>query len=146
MFFPFATIVRVFILAGEMSFTNTSGPPVFINNRAPIPIKDLVTLNRNTTQINLRSHNNDPHKIRNPVSKCLISSNGFSSRGPIIWNDIPQDIQNVREKHIFKYKLKQHLLISYSNTISCNKDVRTDDTITNVHQGVRKGCKVRFIG
>ena len=91
-----------------------------INNREPIPIKDLVTLNRNTTQINLQSHNNDPNQIRNPVSKCQISSNGFSSKGPIIWNDILQDIQNVREKHIFKYKLKQHLLIFYSNTISCN--------------------------
>ena len=62
-----------------------------INNREPIPIKDLVTLNRNTTQINLQSHNNDPNQIRNSVSKCQISSNGFSSKGPIIWNDIPQE-------------------------------------------------------
>lgn len=91
-----------------------------INDRAPIPVKDLVTLNRSTTQINLRSHNNDPNQIRNPVSKRLISSNGFSCKGPSIWNDIPQDIQNIREKHSFKYRLKQHLLNTYADIIVCN--------------------------
>ena len=91
-----------------------------INNRAPIPVKDLITLNRSTSQINLHSHHNDPNQIRNPVSKCLISSNGFSCKGPSIWNDIPQDIQNISKKHIFKYRLKQHLLNSYADIIVCN--------------------------
>ena len=97
-----------------------------INHRAPVSMNELVTLNRETTQMNLRSHDSDPNHIRNVASRTLVSTNSFSSKGPIIWNDVPREIQDVREKHTFKYRLKQHLLNTYSNTIVCNNPRCTD--------------------
>ena len=97
-----------------------------INGRAPEPIKNLVTLNRESTHINLRSHDSDPNHIRNLASRTLVSTNSFSCKGPVIWNDVPREIQDVRAKHIFKYRLKRHLMNTYSDRIVCNNPRCTD--------------------
>lgn len=65
-----------------------------MNNRAPAAMKDLIALGRGTTQINLRSHKSDPNHIRIPTSRSKLGSNSFSSKGPLFWNDLPQQIQD----------------------------------------------------
>ena len=97
-----------------------------MNNRAPAPIKHLIALGRGTTRINLGSHNSDPNHIRIPTSRSKFGSNSFSSKGPLFWNDLPQQIQDIKEKHIFKFRLKQLLLTTYSDTTVCNNPRCTD--------------------
>ena len=90
-----------------------------INNRAPSPIKDMLTLDRQSTSHNLRSHTADPLHLRTPLSRCKTSSNSFCFKGPQLWNNLPQEIKEIQSKSIFKSTLKRYLLNSYHETIEC---------------------------
>ena len=70
--------------------------------------------------------NNYPLKMREPLGKCRTSSNGFCVKGPVIWNSVPHELQVVRERHIFKYRIKNHLFQSYSVTTDCTNPRCTD--------------------
>ena len=90
-----------------------------INNRAPSPIKNMLTLGSQATPHNLRSHTADPLHLRTPFSRCKTSSNSFCSKGPQLWNNLPQEIKEIQTKTIFKTTLKRHLLNSYNDTTEC---------------------------
>ena len=97
-----------------------------VNNRAPSPMKGLVSfVKKNENQL-LRSHSLNPLQAREPLGKCKTSSNSFCIKGPTIWNSLPHELQVIREKHIFKYRLKKHLLEPYSNAIVCRNPRCTD--------------------
>ena len=89
-------------------------------NRAPKPIKNLMTFNREVTSHSLRNHQNDPHNIRVPLAKNKISSNSFCSKGPLIWNRLPRDLKDIERKFTFKSKLKQYFLNRYTLSCDCN--------------------------
>ena len=89
-------------------------------NRAPKPIKTLLTFNREVTSHSLRNHQNDPHNIRVPLAKNKVSSNSFCSKGPLIWNRLPKDLKDIERKSIFKSKLKQYFLNRYILSCDCN--------------------------
>ena len=97
-----------------------------INNRAPLPVKELVTLTSEVHAHILRSHSSDPHNIRIPKTRSKLSSNSFCSKGPQLWNQLPQEIQTIASKQSFKFKLKHHFLNSYDPTTHCNNPRCTD--------------------
>ena len=99
------------------------------NSRAPSRMSELVSLvnnPHNPQNQRLRSHATNPQQIREPVGKCKTSSNSFCVKGPSIWNSLPPELHTIQEKHIFKYRLKNHLLSQYSNVIDCNNPLCTD--------------------
>ena len=97
-----------------------------INDRAPLPVKELVTLTSQVHAHSLRGHSSDPHNIRVPMSRSKLSSNSFCSKGPQLWNQLPQEIKTIVSKQGFKFKLKHHLLNSYDPTTQCNNPRCTD--------------------
>ena len=97
-----------------------------IKKRAPPAMNELITLDTEITSRNLRSHSTDPLHIRVPPNRCKIITNSFCHKGPQLWNTIPQEIRSTHEKHIFKNRLKKHLLSQYSETTACNNPRCTD--------------------
>ena len=97
-----------------------------IKNRAPSALNNFVSLETESNARNLRSHSADPLLVRIPPEKCKIITNSFCVKGAQVWNVIPQELRKVNEKHIFKYRMKQHFLDSYSETASCNNPRCTD--------------------
>ena len=95
-------------------------------DRAPKPIKNMLTLTREATQYNLRNHHRDPFHVRTPVSKCKVATNSFCHQGPLQWNKLPKEIQEIRERNIFKNRLKTHFLNNYSSMTNCNNPNCTD--------------------
>ena len=97
-----------------------------INNRSPSPMQELITTDRESTTHNLRRHISDPHNIRIPQTRNKIGANSFCSKGPKIWNNLPQELKNIDRKLIFKHKLKQYFIKKYENTTQCNNPICTD--------------------
>ena len=97
-----------------------------INDRAPLPIKNLLSLGRESTNINLRSHQSDPHHLRTPTGRSKLATNSFCRKGPQLWNDLPREIQEIQSKNSFKYRLKRYILDSYTDRTDCNNPRCTD--------------------
>ena len=97
-----------------------------IRNRAPSAMNKFVSLETEANARNLRSHSSDPLLVRVPLEKCKTSSNSFCVKGAQIWNNISQELRKINEKHIFKYRLKQHMLSQYSELTSCDNPRCTD--------------------
>ena len=96
------------------------------NKRAPPAMNYLITLNTEITSRNLRIHSTDPLHVRVPPNRCRFSANSFCYKGSQLWNTIPQEIRSINEKHIFKNRLKKHLLSQYSESTACNNQRCTD--------------------
>ena len=50
------------------------------------------------------------HDLQIPKPRLDFSKRGFSYVGAKVWNDIPNVIRNVESTHLFKHKMKTHLL------------------------------------
>ena len=97
-----------------------------INNRSPAPMQELITIERESTAHNLRRHTSDPHNIRIPQTRNKIGASSFCSKGPKIWNRLPQEVKNIERKLTFKHKLKQYFINKYENATQCNNPKCTD--------------------
>ena len=97
-----------------------------INKRVPTPIARLVSLGSNSESQRLRSHNAHPLLVREPLGKCKTSSNSFCVKGPISWNSLPLELQAIKDKQIFKARIKKHFTEIYSATTLCTNPRCTD--------------------
>ena len=97
-----------------------------INNRAPTAMRNLIKIKREAKPHNLRKHQSDPHHIRPPLTRTKTGANSFGSKGPQIWNLLPNDLKSISSKSIFKHRLKQHYLKQYSDSIACSNPRCTD--------------------
>ena len=50
------------------------------------------------------------HDLQIPKPRLELSKRSFSYVGAKVWNDIPNAIRNVESTHLFKNKIKTHLL------------------------------------
>ena len=103
-----------------------------INNRAPSPMKDLISLGSDRATHNLRSHLSDPLNLRLPVMKSKVGSNSFCIKGANIWNKLPNELKTIESKSSFKCRVKKHLLTSYSTKTECNNP-RCPDRNHHIH-------------
>ena len=90
-----------------------------LHHRAPKPVRDLLSLNREASNFNLRSHQSDPYHVRAMTARSKIGSNSFSCKGTNFWNSIPIEIQKIESKYSFKNNIKKLLLDSYHDTANC---------------------------
>ena len=97
-----------------------------IMNKAPPAIINFIALDTETTTRNLRSHSLDPLHVKVPPGKCKLIANSFYCKGPQLWNAIPRDICNIEQNHLFKRRLKQYFLSSYTDTAHCSNQRCTD--------------------
>ena len=97
-----------------------------IMNKAPAAISNFIALDTETTTRNLRSHSLDPLHVKVPPGKCKLIANSFYCKGPQLWNAIPRDICNIEQNHLFKRRLKQYFLSSYTDTAHCSNQRCTD--------------------
>ena len=103
-----------------------------IYNRAPSPMKDLLSLGSDRTTHNLRSHQSDPLSLRLPVTRSKVGSNSFCIKGASIWNKLPNELKTIESRSSFKNRVKQHLLNSYSSRTECNNP-RCSDRNHHIH-------------
>ena len=103
-----------------------------IYNRAPSPMKDLLSLGSDGTTHNLRSHQSDPLNLRLPVARSKVGSNSFCIKGADIWNKLPNELKTIESRSSFKNRIKQHLLNSYSTKTECNNP-RCSDRSHHIH-------------
>ena len=97
-----------------------------INKRAPKVIRNLINLERETTPHNLRNHQSDPHQLRPPFVRTKTGTNSLRTKGPQIWNLLPNELKSITSKSIFKSRLKQHYLKQYSDSSECSNPRCTD--------------------
>ena len=50
------------------------------------------------------------HDLQIPKPRLELSKRSFSYVGAKVWNDIPNAIRNVESTHLFKHKMKTHIL------------------------------------
>ena len=75
-------------------------------NLVPSYISDLVA-NYAPTRT-LRS--GDSAFLFAPRTKTVVAARAFSSSGPLVWNNLPQEIRHIESIEVFKHKLKTFLL------------------------------------
>ena len=69
----------------------------------PEPLTDLFELNKNDNRYSLRNKNDYSHiRYNNEYGQ-----NSVRYRGPIVWNNIPQNIKDAEMQQSFKAKLKR---------------------------------------
>ena len=90
-----------------------------LHHRAPKPVNNLLSWDTDTTHVNLRSHQSNPHHVRLITTKSKIGSNSFCYKGPQFWNTLSKDIQEIKSKNSFKNKIKNLLLESYHDKANC---------------------------
>ena len=91
-----------------------------IHLRAPNPIKTFFSQGTSAQTLNLRSQQSDPHHIRVPTTKTKIGMNSFSCKGPIAWNNLSKETQEIKSKSAFKNRTKTQLLEQYHDRTNCN--------------------------
>ena len=96
------------------------------HKRAPMPTAGLISLGGTSESQRLRSYNAHPLLVREPLDKCKTSSDSFCVKGPIRLNSLPLELQIIKDKHIFKARLKKHLIESYSDIMVCTNPRCTD--------------------
>ena len=96
------------------------------NNRVPLPIKEFLNKDSEESHYNLRNHHRDPNHVKTPFAKCKTSTSSFSYQGPLHWNKVPRELQDIKEKQLFKLRYKRYLLDKYSKTTNCNNPNCTD--------------------
>ena len=76
------------------------------------PIRNLIQLERNVSQFNLRLRSNEqnPLNIVAPITKSRISSQSFSAKGAAFWNILPTELKAIEGKIIFKNVKKRKML------------------------------------
>ena len=77
-----------------------------LHNRSP---EDLHGKFTRRTQIS-KHETRRIHDLRIPNPRSEVSEKSFSYVGSKVWNDIPDAIKNVESTHLFKHKMKTHLL------------------------------------
>ena len=97
-----------------------------INKRAPKVMGNLINLEREATSHNLRNHQSDPHQLRPPLARTKTSTNSLRTKGPQIWNQLPNELRSITSKSIFKSRLKQHYLEQYRVSTECSNPRCTD--------------------
>ena len=97
-----------------------------INKRAPKAMENLINLEREATPHSLRNHQSDPHHLRPPLTRTKTGTNSLSSKGPHIWNLLPNELRSITSKSIFKNRLKQHYLKQYKDSTECSNPRCTD--------------------
>ena len=97
-----------------------------INNNAPNEIRQFVKKDQEVSRFHLRAHTHEPLNLRIPVYKTRAGKNGFRSKGPNFWNEIPSDTKKIARKSIFKNAIKRQLLQGYAHKTICNNPRCTD--------------------
>ena len=97
-----------------------------LNNNAPNEIRQFVKKDQEVSRFNLRAHTQDPLNLRIPVHKTRAGKNGFRSKGPSLWNEIPSLTKKIARKSIFKNAIKRQLLQGYVLKTTCNNPRCTD--------------------
>ena len=79
-----------------------------IHGLAPHYLCDDITMQKEVSSCNTRNFNeNDVHI---PYTNSVFSSNAFTVRGPIIWNDLPSDVKCCDNINVFKAKCKAYFI------------------------------------
>jgi len=104
-----------------------------INKKSPSMISKLLSLGSEVSNYSLRTHKTDPLNLRKPNSKSKVGTNSFCLKGPLMWNDIPQELKSIGRSGNFKLKLKFYLLNQYTKKSECNNPRCRDKRHHNSH-------------
>ena len=80
------------------------------NNKLPLPLNTLFTTN--ITHHNYQTRNRYNPCV--PLNKSQAAYRSLAHMGPVIWNSVPKNVQNLRNLYSFKFKFKMNLLERYS--------------------------------
>jgi hypothetical protein len=100
-----------------------------LNGDAPTQIQGLFSYIANGSSTSTRSQVNKPldikaTKLTNKPGPVLGSS--FISKGPEIWNNLPESFQSSTNKETLKSKLKVYYLDQYLNKLPCKNSLCAD--------------------
>lgn len=90
-----------------------------INKHGPTNLQDSFDLYTDSHDYSLRSVTDNPLGLRETLSNTRQIKHGFSSLGPRIWNSIPENIRQIKNRKSFKRHLKKHILEGYVDKLTC---------------------------
>ena len=97
-----------------------------VKGSCPISLKDSFERMSDTHTYGLRSTSTNPQDLVVPLPKVKQVGDNFFNVSPKLWNDIPDEIKNAKNRNIFKKMLKKHLLDKYEWKVNCNNPNCTD--------------------
>ena len=86
--------------------------------RAPKMIQNFC-YNQHSSNYSLRGQAQNPLDLKISNFRSRAASNSYSANGPLLWNNHPNDLRIIQQKHLFKNKTKKHLLNSYEHKSNC---------------------------
>ena len=89
-----------------------------VYGNAPKNIGSLMNLAQSTSH-NLRNQVSKPLSLKVPNFKSRAGSHSFRQEGSISWNMVPNELQTIKEKGIFKRTMKKSILENYENKAVC---------------------------
>ena len=97
-----------------------------VYNKAPSPIQKLVSKKQNSSRITLRNEVNNPLNLKVPNLKTRVGTHSYSVKGPIFWNETPNNQKTIDKRETFKKLVKKCILDSYSSHSTCNNPMCRD--------------------
>ena len=97
-----------------------------VYKKAPSPIQQLVSKKQNSSRITLRNEVNNPLNLKVPNLKTRVGTHSYSVKGPIFWNETPNNQKTIDKRETFKKLVKKCILDSYSSHSTCNNPMCRD--------------------
>ena len=91
-----------------------------IRNRAPTNVSQLVQKEQDVSRFNLRNHVQNPLNLKIPCVKSKAASTSFSAKGPVLWNELHNELKQTDKRSVFKNALKRQMLAKYQLKTECN--------------------------
>ena len=90
-----------------------------VHKKAPKKIQNLIQ-SQQTLDYNLRGQNTNNLDLKVPNLKTRAGSNSFAVRGPVLWNNIPNDTRKIEQRGLFRKTIKKSILDNYEHKSDCN--------------------------
>ena len=91
-----------------------------VNKKCPENLETRLNLCTEQHSYSLRSTTENPLELRENQTRRKETKVGFSCLGPKVWNGIPENLKQLKNRDSFKKHLKRHILEGYENKLTCS--------------------------
>ena len=96
------------------------------NKHCPTNLQNTFDLCTDSHNYSLRSASDNPLGLRQTLPNNCQTKLRFSALGPRVWNNIPENIRQIKNRKSFKKHLKKHILEGYAERLSCDNPLCHD--------------------
>jgi hypothetical protein len=97
-----------------------------LHENCPKNIGNFIKLTAEKDEHALRNKEKNPLSVQIPNLKTKQGKGSFQVNGPVIWNNLPNELKQIERRELFKKHVKSYLLNQYNETITCTNPLCRD--------------------